>query len=65
MSKVVFLLYMFLVFFPSTENIHDPKCRSTALEAPLKVVDIDDGSGLLIPIVDIDLNLLFIAGKVR
>ncbi|KHN79769.1 Coronin-2A [Toxocara canis] len=39
--------------------IHD----SLHLETPLAVVDIDGGSGLLMPIIDNDLNLLYIAGK--
>lgn len=38
--------------------------KSRPLDAPLAVVDIDGGSGLLMPIVDYDLNLLYIAGKV-
>ncbi|VDK86237.1 unnamed protein product [Litomosoides sigmodontis] len=36
---------------------------SRPLDAPLAVVDIDGGSGFLMPIVDNDLNLLYIAGK--
>uniref|UniRef100_A0A158Q8T5 Coronin n=1 Tax=Elaeophora elaphi TaxID=1147741 RepID=A0A158Q8T5_9BILA len=37
--------------------------NSMSLNAPLAVVDIDGGSGFLMPIVDNDLNLLYIAGK--
>lgn len=37
---------------------------SRPLDAPLAVVDIDGGSGFLMPMVDNDLNLLYIAGKV-
>ncbi|VDM98640.1 unnamed protein product [Thelazia callipaeda] len=33
------------------------------LDSPLAVVDVDGGSGLLIPIIDNDLNMLYIAGK--
>uniref|UniRef100_A0A1I7VN43 Coronin n=1 Tax=Loa loa TaxID=7209 RepID=A0A1I7VN43_LOALO len=36
---------------------------SRPLDAPLAVVDIDGGSGFLMPLVDNDLNLLYIAGK--
>ncbi|VBB33131.1 unnamed protein product, partial [Acanthocheilonema viteae] len=36
---------------------------SRPLDAPLAVVDIDGGSGFLMPMVDNDLNLLYIAGK--
>lgn len=38
---------------------------SRPLDAPLAVVDIDGGSGFLMPLVDNDLNLLYIAGKVH
>ncbi|KAM3721965.1 Coronin-2A [Dirofilaria immitis] len=37
--------------------------NSQPLNAPLAVVDIDSGSGFLMPIIDNDLNLLYIAGK--
>ncbi|CAG9535470.1 unnamed protein product [Cercopithifilaria johnstoni] len=37
--------------------------NSRPLDAPLTVVDIDGGSGFLMPMVDNDLNLLYIAGK--
>lgn len=36
---------------------------SVKLEKPLTVVDVDGGSGLLMPIIDNDLNLLYVAGK--
>lgn len=38
--------------------------NSRPLDAPLAVVDIDGASGFLMPLVDNDLNLLYIAGKV-
>lgn len=38
---------------------------SVKLEKPLTVVDVDGGSGLLMPIIDNDLNLLYVAGKVQ
>ncbi|VDM10163.1 unnamed protein product [Wuchereria bancrofti] len=36
---------------------------SQPLDTPLAVVDIDGGSGVLMPMIDNDLNLLYIAGK--
>lgn len=36
---------------------------SIDLKAPLAVMDVDSGSGLLMPIIDNDLNLLYVAGK--
>ncbi|VDK83513.1 unnamed protein product [Onchocerca ochengi] len=37
--------------------------NSRSLDVPLTVVDIDGGSGFLMPVIDNDLNLLYIAGK--
>lgn len=39
--------------------------NSMTLDAPLTVVDIDGGSGFLMPMIDNDLNLLYITGKVE
>uniref|UniRef100_A0A0N5A9P4 Coronin n=1 Tax=Syphacia muris TaxID=451379 RepID=A0A0N5A9P4_9BILA len=37
--------------------------NSRELGVPIAVVDVDSAAGLLLPVVDNDLNLLFIAGK--
>lgn len=37
---------------------------SKKLAKPLSVIDVDSGSGLLMPVVDNDLNLFYVAGKV-
>lgn len=38
--------------------------RSHPLDVPLALVDVDGGSGMLMPIIDNDLHLLYVAGKV-